>query len=244
LDNELRAHVRAVTFDYGQTLAELDHDFMALRVRSFGGELDPRAACAASVTAWEAYGVAKTLGHARAWREMMLEFLRAGSLRPSGGASEPGYAEKMAERLWQAQPTTNLWRKPISGMFELVHELASREIPVGVISNSEGRLAELLEELGEASPFRVIVDSGRLGIDKPDPRIFEHAAHALGTPLTDIVHIGDAWEADVIGARKAGAQAVWFAPSDDRVLPDGVVACRNAAELRHALQANFGLSLS
>ena len=233
-----------MTFDYGQTLAELDHDFMALRVRSLGGELDARAARSASVVAWEAYGVAKSLGHARAWHAMVLEFLRAGALRPLSGAAEPEYAEKIANLLWEAQPTTNLWRKPITGMFELVHELVARQIPVAVISNSEGRLAELLEELGEASSFRVIVDSGRLGIDKPDPRIFDYAARALGLPLSEIVHVGDAWEADVIGARNAGAQAVWFAPTDDRALPDGVVACRTAPELHHALQTNFGLALS
>jgi putative hydrolase of the HAD superfamily len=82
-----------------------------------------------------------------------------------------------------------------------------------------------------------------VGIDKPDSRIFEHAAKALGVPLAEIVHVGDAWEADVIGARSAGAQAIWFAPTDDRALPSGVVACRNAPELRHALTLNFGLSL-
>jgi putative hydrolase of the HAD superfamily len=129
-------------------------------------------------------------------------------------------------------------------MFELVRELAAHQIPVAVISNSEGRLAELLAELGEATPFRVIVDSGRLGIDKPDPRIFQHTAEALGVPLAEIIHVGDAWEADVMGARNVGARAVWFAPLDQRSLPDGVVACRDARELRQALVQSFGLALS
>jgi putative hydrolase of the HAD superfamily len=235
--------MRAVTFDYGQTLAELDHDFLALRVRSFGGVLDAAAARAASVVAWEAYGVAKSLGHARAWQEMMREFLRAGGLHPEGGTASPDYTARICQQLWQAQPSVNLWRKRIPGMFELVHELVAREIPVGVISNSEGRLAELLAELGELAPFRVIVDSGRLGVDKPDPRIFQHTASALALPLAEIVHVGDAWEADVIGARNAGAQAVWFAPSDDRALPEGVVKCRDAAELRRALVHDFNLPL-
>jgi putative hydrolase of the HAD superfamily len=241
LDSERHPAARAVTFDYGQTLAELDHDFLALRVRSFGAELDPHRARAADIAAWAAYGAGKSLGHARAWQAMMLEFLRAGGLRRASGPTPSGYAEAIANRLWDAQPTTNLWRKPIPGMFELVHELVARRIPVGIISNSEGRLAELVDELGHAASFQVIVDSGRLGIDKPDPRIFEHAAQALGVPLAEIVHVGDAWEADVIGARNAGARAVWFGPSDARTLPVGVVACRDALELRVALDANFGL---
>jgi HAD superfamily hydrolase (TIGR01509 family) len=236
--------VRAVTFDYGQTLAELDHDFLALRVRSFGADFDSRGARAADVAAWAAYGAAKSLGHARAWQAMMLEFLHAGGLHPAAGPAEAEYALTIANRLWDAQPTNNLWRKPIAGMFELVRELVARQIPVGIISNSEGRLAELLEELGQAAPFGVVIDSGRVGIDKPDPRIFELAAQALGVPLAEIVHVGDAWQADVIGALDAGAHAIWFSPSDARALPAGVVACRNALELRSALDENFGLALS
>ena len=243
MDNELRARARAVTFDFGQTLAELDHDFMALRVHGFGAEVDANAARNATVAAWQAYGTAKSLGHARAWQAMMLELLRAGGVRSKHATDEPEYAEKIAQMLWDAQPVKNLWRKPIAGMFELVRELASKQIPVGIISNSEGRLAELVEELGQSAPFQVIVDSGRVGIDKPDVRIFERAAQALETPLAEIVHVGDAWEADVIGARNAGAQAIWFSPSDERALPEGVVACRTASELRRALHKNFGLPL-
>ena len=100
MDNELRARVRAVTFDYGQTLAELDHDFMALRVRDLGGELDARAARDASIAAWDAYGAAKSLGHARAWHRMMLVFLRAGAVRRAARAQEPEYADKIASLLW------------------------------------------------------------------------------------------------------------------------------------------------
>jgi FMN phosphatase YigB (HAD superfamily) len=231
---------RAVTFDFGQTLAELDHDFLAQRARDFGAELDPVAARAATVSAWSAYGAAKALGHARAWQAMMLELLRGGSVRPSHGPAAPDFAANIAQALWAAQPSKNLWRKPIPGMFELVEELVRHAVPVGIISNSEGRLAELVAELGKAALFRVVVDSGRVGIDKPDRRIFEHTAELLCVPLADIVHVGDAWEADVMGACAAGAHAIWFAPTDERALPPGVVACRDASELRRAL-TDFGI---
>lgn len=231
---------RAVTFDFGQTLAELDHDFLAQRARELGAELDPVAARAATVTAWAAYGANKALGHARAWQEMMLEVLRGGSVRPNQGEATPNFAEGVAQALWAAQPTRNLWRKPIPGMFELVAGLVEHGVPVGIISNSEGRLAELVAELGQSALFHVVVDSGRVGFDKPDARIFQHAAQALAVPLADVVHVGDAWEADVIGAREAGAHAIWFSPTDARALPPGVLACSNAAELSRALQT-FGI---
>jgi HAD superfamily hydrolase (TIGR01509 family) len=234
-----RGLLRAVSFDFGQTLAELDHEFLARRVLTFGAELDAEAARAGTVAAWHAYGAGKALGHARAWQLMMVELLRAGGVHKVRGGADPNYPEKIASLLWDAQPTQNLWRKPIAGMFELVAELSARGVPIGIISNSEGRLAELVLELGYAALFPVIVDSGRLGIDKPDPRIFQHAAGLLGVPLNELVHVGDAWEADVLGARAAGAEAVWFSPTDDRALPDKIVACKDAAALRVALQA-FG----
>ena len=234
------ARLRAVTFDFGQTLAELDHEFLARRVLSFGAELDPLAAHAGTVAAWHAYGTGKALGHARAWQLMMVELLRAGRVHKLRGDADPDYPEKIASLLWDAQPTQNLWRKPIAGMFELVAALSARGVPVGIISNSEGRLAELVDELGYRALFPVIVDSGRLGIDKPDARIFQHAADELGVALGELVHVGDAWEADVLGALAAGAHAVWFSPVDNRSLPDQVVACADAPALTRALRS-FGL---
>jgi putative hydrolase of the HAD superfamily len=234
--------MRAVTFDFGQTLAELDHEYLMRRVHGFGAELDPALSHAATVSAWHAYGAAKALGHARAWQAMILEILRGGGIRKiRAEAADPAYAEKIAQLLWDAQPTHNLWRKPIAGMFELVAELRARDVPVGIISNSEGHLAELVSELGHGTLFPVIIDSGRVGVDKPNPRIFQIAAEALGVPLAEIVHVGDAWEADVLGARDASAQAIWYAPTDDRALPAGVIACRNAGELREALKG-FGFT--
>ena len=237
---ESAQRVRAVSFDFGQTLAELDHEFLARRVLTFGAELDAEGARAGTVAAWHAYGTGKALGHARAWQLMMVELLRAGRVHKLRGDADPDYPDKIAKLLWDAQPTQNLWRKPIAGMFELVTELKAHGVAVGIISNSEGRLAELVEELGHSALFPVIVDSGRVGIDKPDRRIFEHAASQLGVPLSELVHVGDAWEADVLGARAAGAEAVWFSPVDDRALPEKVVACADASALRAAFQT-FGL---
>lgn len=232
--------MKAVTFDFGQTLAELDHEFMARRVLTFGAEIDPTGSHSGTVAAWRAYGLAKALGHAQAWRAMMVEILRAGMVRKLRGDTEPDYAEKIAQLLWDAQPEQNLWRKPIAGMFELVASLRDRGVPVAIISNSEGRLAELVEELGHSALFPIVVDSGRLGIDKPDARIFQHTAERLNVEPSEIVHVGDAWEADVMGALGAGSKAIWYSPTDERPLPEGVVACRDARELERAL-GGFGL---
>jgi FMN hydrolase / 5-amino-6-(5-phospho-D-ribitylamino)uracil phosphatase len=221
--------MKALGFDFGQTLAELDYDFLQRRLRERAASFDPQTAAANSKQAWLIYGAKKSDGHAEAWRAMMEAQLTGG-----GVAAEP--ARELSAWLWQEQPRQNLWRRPIAGMIELVRELKRVGTPIAIISNSEGHLAELIAELGWAPDFDVVVDSGRLGIDKPDPRIFTHACGALGIANAELLHVGDAWEADVMGALGASASAVWFDREHrERALPARVYGAASAAELREVL---------
>jgi HAD superfamily hydrolase (TIGR01549 family) len=221
--------VKALGFDFGQTLAELDFDFLRRRLLERGAAFDPDAAAAKSPLAWQIYGAKKSEGHAAAWRGMIEAQLTSGGV-PAERAVELG------AWLWDEQPKKNLWRKPIAGMIELVRELKQAGVPIAIISNSEGHLAELVDELDWTSAFDVVVDSGRIGIDKPDPRIFEHACAALSVEGQQLLHVGDAWEADVQGALGASASAVWFDPAHSaRSLPPRVYGAANAAQLREVL---------
>jgi len=149
------------------------------------------------------------------------------------GARVPDPAP-LAAWLWHEQPRANLFRRPIRPMVDLAHELAASGAVVGVLSNSEGRLAELLEEVGIAQPFRAIIDSGRIGIEKPDPRIFEHTLAQLGARGPGI-HIGDSWAADIVGARGAGWRAIWYGPKTHPVDDAEIAVARDAGEVRAAL---------
>ena len=78
-----------------------------------------------------------------------------------------------------------------------------------------------------------------IGYAKPDADAFRSVARACGTSTTHMVHIGDDWECDIMGARSAGATAIWIskgrpvpgpAPSND---PDVLVAGDLSAAARH-----------
>jgi HAD superfamily hydrolase (TIGR01549 family) len=226
--------MKALSFDFGQTLGELDYAFLGKRLSEKGAALDASAAAAHAKHAWDVYGRRKSDGHAVAWRAMMEAQL-------VGGAIARERAAELAAWLWDEQPRQNLWRRPIAGMIELTRELRRRDTPIAIISNSEGHLAELVAELGWARDFDVIVDSGRIGVDKPDPRIFLHACAALDVAPDQLLHVGDAWEADVRGALAISASAVWFDERHrERALPERVYGAGNAAELREVL-ARLGL---
>jgi FMN hydrolase / 5-amino-6-(5-phospho-D-ribitylamino)uracil phosphatase len=229
-----KGRAQALGFDFGQTLAELDHEFLKKRLTERDAVYDPAQARQNHVAAWQRYGELKDAGHATAWRGMIEVFLRAGGV-PSARLDE------LQQWLWDQQPSRNLWRQPIPGMIELVRELDRCGVELAVISNSEGHLAELVRELGWSGSFRVIIDSGRLGIDKPNPGIFRHACAELGIACSDLVYVGDSWEADVQGALNVGAQPIWFdARHRQRELPPGVLAAGSATELREVL-ARLGL---
>jgi len=232
------SRLTAVTFDYGQTLAELDTAFLAKRVAERGAAVDPARLDGAAPAAWAAYDAAKARGEVAfsAWATFMRTLLTEAGVRASDGRSVDMTAS-LVDFLWSEQPARNLWRRHIQGMRELVADLSSHGVPLGIVSNSEGRLAELLEEMDLARYFPVVADSGVLGFEKPDARIFEHVATRLGVPTTAMVHVGDAWVADVEGALGVGASAIWVtkAPAE-RELPGGVSACPGAAEIRTALR--------
>ncbi len=47
-----------------------------------------------------------------------------------------------------------------------------------------------------------------MGYQKPHRAIFEHALELLGVPADRAIHVGDDLEADVLGAGRAGIEAV------------------------------------
>jgi putative hydrolase of the HAD superfamily len=196
--------VLAVSWDFGQTLAELDTEMLSGRCAERGVEVPVARLDASVMPAWRAYNTAVRAGAGgHPWQLLMRTLL-------TGAGVTEGHATSLSAWLWTEQPAKNLWRRPIPGMIELVRALRQKGIPMVVTSNSEGRLAELAEELGWLDAFDAVVDSGRLGIEKPDPRIFAWSAGRVAVPPSRVAHVGDAWSADFLGAMNAGMRAVLF----------------------------------
>jgi putative hydrolase of the HAD superfamily len=84
--------------------------------------------------------------------------------------------------------------------------------PLAVLSNwpLAATIDRFVAEAGWDGYFRAIVVSQRVGAIKPSPAIFAVAATALGTPGERILHVGDDWRADVVGAKRAGWLAAYL----------------------------------
>jgi putative hydrolase of the HAD superfamily len=104
--------------------------------------------------------------------------------------------------------------------------LKSAGLLLGVVSNSEGRVAEALEAAELRQYFDVVIDSGLIGIEKPDPRIFHAALEALGVGADEALYVGDLYDVDVVGARAAGIEAVLL-----RAAPGGTPDCQTTSSI-------------
>jgi putative hydrolase of the HAD superfamily len=100
-----------------------------------------------------------------------------------------------------------------------------------VVSNADGKIEQLLENQQLRSYFDVVVDSHKVGAEKPDPRIFQIALERSGATPEKTLHVGDMYNFDVVGARSAGIHALLLDPYSDwqdvdcERLPDLLTLC-------------------
>jgi putative hydrolase of the HAD superfamily len=85
---------------------------------------------------------------------------------------------------------------------------------LGIVSNWSPNCQTLLDDMGLAQYFDFFIVSGVIGIEKPDPRIFDAAVQASGKPITELLYIGDSVFHDVQGAQNAGMDAILIDRSD------------------------------
>jgi putative hydrolase of the HAD superfamily len=115
--------------------------------------------------------------------------------------------------------------QPYPETFAILKKLRASGVKTGLITNiPQDRVAPQwakIRALGLPELMDVILVSGELGIHKPDVRIYEHAAKALGVSPEECVFVGDDPDSDILGALNAGMEAVWLDvwESDDR-FPD------------------------
>jgi putative hydrolase of the HAD superfamily len=86
--------------------------------------------------------------------------------------------------------------------------LAGRGLTLGVVSNFEPWLADVLALEGVDHLFATVAISGALGVAKPEPAIFRHALRQAGAAPAATVHVGDQPRNDAEAAAAVGIRPV------------------------------------
>ena len=115
------------------------------------------------------------------------------------------------ELLRQEFTVGGLWSRVIPGSRDALAKLAATGVRLGVVSNATGTVAAELREHevlqvgpGMGVEVECVIDSGEVGVMKPDPRIFKIALDAMDLAPERAWYVGDMPAIDVVGARAAG----------------------------------------
>jgi len=212
---ELIAGVDLLCLDAGNTVIFLDHARLAGLLREHAGwDVAPSTLVR---TEGEAKRLAETGGlvdvawafrdrpGAIAWGKMVATMVVRAGL-PADRAAV------LLDHAWREHEVMNLWCKVPEGLGEALDALRAESTKVAIISNSEGMLERLFTELGILRNFDAVIDSGIVGVEKPDPRIFAFAMDRFAVTPARTLHLGDVFATDILGARAAGIRCALVDP--------------------------------
>ena len=98
---------------------------------------------------------------------------------------------------------------------ETLEALHNRGKHLAVLSNDRSFTpVATLTWLGVANFFDHFLTSEEIGVEKPDPRVFEVASERFGRPISDVIYVGDDPIRDVQCAHRAGAKAILYVPPE------------------------------
>ncbi len=112
---------------------------------------------------------------------------------------------------------------------EVLRALKETGLRLGVISDWQNGLTHFCHELGLGPYLEVVVASGEVGYQKPDPRLFQVAQERMKIAAPEILHVGDRLE-DVEGAEAAGFSVVLLSRGGEPAAA-GVPIVKNLREL-------------
>jgi putative hydrolase of the HAD superfamily len=218
--------LRAVLFDVGNTLLTLDYPRLA---REIGEALERQ--WTAEALARHGALAARDIESARTEADRAAAYFTA-MFRRAGVADDE--LPRVRDLLRRLHAEAHLWSAVDPATRPALDRLRNAGLALGVVSNSDGRVAGALAAAGLIDCFDAVIDSALAGVEKPDPRIFLTALEALGVAPAEALYLGDLPDVDIDGARSAGLAAVMIVPRGIEA-PAGVPVVNSVAELADRL---------
>lgn len=221
--------IRAITFDVGGTLMHpwpsVGHVYAEVASHYGIRHVSPEKLNSRFAAAWKSR---RDFRHTREhWAALVTEVFEMDS----------GQVQVFFPELYERFGGAESWRL-FDDVLPALNALASLGIDLAVISNWDERLRPLLFGLGLGRYFETVIVSCETGFTKPSSVMFELAARKLGTPPESILHVGDDFDRDTMGAKAAGFQALLI---DRAGAQSGGERIRSLADLEKlALAGRYG----
>jgi putative hydrolase of the HAD superfamily len=133
------------------------------------------------------------------WNYDSMVFARLGIAREKRAEIFDEIYQFFAEpKAWELYPDT----------LESLERLKSNGLSLAIVSNWNSSLKKVVDGLRLTGYFEFILASAEVGWKKPSPKIFEIALERASAEPARVVHVGDTYQTDVLGARKAGIRGI------------------------------------
>jgi putative hydrolase of the HAD superfamily len=227
-----RRPVHTIFFDAGNTLLRMNYEALAEQVSRHALPATPAQVREAE---WRArVRLDATLGPGVSTESGSVPGRYLRYLLEELGVTDEAPVRAIAEWRRRYNLPVGLWHQADPEAELALSLLADRGVRAAVISNSNGSVRSILRDLGLTRYLDFVLDSAEVGVEKPDPRIFQIALEQAGAAASAALYVGDLYSIDVVGARTAGLSAVLLDPGghwgerDCPRAPGLLAACRLA----------------
>ncbi|NXU90388.1 HDHD3 protein, partial [Xiphorhynchus elegans] len=199
--------VRLLTWDVKDTLLRLRRPVgqsyaaaalqRGLRVRPEALGSAFREAYGAQSQRFPNYGRGQGLSSRQWWLDVVRQtFVLA-------GAEDGAALRELAEQLYRDYCGPHTWQE-LPGASDTLRRCRQRGFRMGVVSNFDGRLENILCRCNLRHHFDFVLTSEAAGVAKPDRGIFEEALRLGGVRPEQAAHVGDDYSRDYRAARAVG----------------------------------------
>lgn len=208
----LHTNIRAVFFDMGYTLMWFHppvEELTLQALREAGLSVGPEQVLPALGRLWKAYeqaGIQNPFPSTPEYDAAREQEMERQLLRYLGCEDEEirrRYHQRL-EALFTQPGVMRLY----DDVLPTLETLKTRGYRLGIVSNWSWNLMERCRHLGIDGYFDTITASAYVGYNKPHPAIFQHALAQVAVPPAAAIHVGDQYEADVVGAQAAGMTGI------------------------------------
>lgn len=203
--------IKAILFDIGSTLIvpRPQIDGMFHRVATERGHRISLADASQHLSTVDAFYEEEYLRDGDFWCspqgsiEMYLEMYRylselCGIHDDANGIAQQMHDEYLKASNWEILPD----------VLSCLKMLKRKHLRLGVVSNWSNNLESLLRDLMLHPYFEEVIASAVVGYRKPNPVIFDLMLERMKLSSNEVIHVGDRYDADGIGAANAGIKPV------------------------------------
>ncbi|MGB9778811.1 MAG: HAD family hydrolase [Candidatus Bathyarchaeales archaeon] len=199
--------IKAISFDCGGTLYyEVEEDYVVFHrifhKLGYGFELARVKDALDNARLWWSHVKA---GTGKVWNENCWVSLLQRMVSDLGISDSVFIAGQLRD-YWLSEAEFRAYEDAVPAL----NELKNAGFKLIVVSNvsSSKNLKTYMRKAGVPDYFDAVIASGEVGYEKPSPEIFKIASRALNIPTSSILHVGDKYEEDYLGAYNAGLNAL------------------------------------